>query len=91
MEKKYECRNGNLIVEIVDNTTVSPNGVVIKNSETRGKRDIVSAKVIVGDDNVKEGTTIYFSFYAGQPFLLEDKEVFVVNKADIKFVCKDGN
>ena len=89
MNKTYECRNGNLIVEIINNTAVNANGTVVINSETRGKRDIVSAKVIVGDDNVKVGTTIFFSYYAGQAFTLEDKEVFIVNKADIKFVNKE--
>ena len=88
MEGNYETRNGNLIVEIVENTAVNSNGTFVKGSETRGKRDIVMAKVLVGDANVAKGSTIYFSFYAAQPFTLEGKEVYVVNKQDIKFVKK---
>lgn len=88
MKGKYESRNGNLITKIVENTAVNSNGTFVKGSETRGKRDIVEAKVIVGDSNVPVGTIIYFSYYAGQPFTLEGEEVFIVNKADIKLVKK---
>lgn len=88
MKGKYESRNGNLITKIVENTAVNSNGTFVKGSETRGKRDIVEAKVIVGDSNVPVGTIVYFSYYAGQPFTLEGEEVFIVNKADIKLVKK---
>lgn len=88
MKNKYQSRNGNLIVEILENTAQNANGTFIKNSETRGKRDIVEAQVLIGDSNVPEGTVIFFSYYAGQPFVLEDKAVFIVNKQDIKFVKK---
>lgn len=88
MQGNYESRNGNLIVKIRDNTAENANGTFVKGSETRGKRDIVVAEVIVGDSNVPEGTVIYFSYYAGQQFVLENEEVFVVNKQDIKFIKK---
>lgn len=88
MKSTYESRNGNLIVGILENTAVNANGTVIKGSETRGKRDIVMAEVIVGDCNVPKGTIIYFSFYAAQPFTLEGEDVYVVNKLDIKFIKK---
>ena len=88
MKSNYETRNGNLIVRILDNTAVNENGTFIKGSETRGKRDIVMAEVIIGDTNIPVGTVVYFSFYAGQPFTLEEQEVFVINKQDIKFIRK---
>ncbi len=88
MKGIYETRNGNLIVRILENTAVNANGTVIKNSETRGKRDVVMATVIIGDANVPKDTIIYFSFYAGQPFVLEDEQVYIVNKQDIKFIKK---
>lgn len=88
MKGNYQSRNGNLVVKILDNTAENANGTFIKGSETRGKRDIVMAQVLVGDCNVPENTIIYFSYYAGQPFTLEGEEVFIVNKLDIKFIKK---
>ena len=88
MKEKYESRNGNLVVKILENTAENANGTFIKGSETRGKRDIVMAEVIIGDSNVPIGTVIYFSFYAAQSFTLEGEQVYVVNKADIKFIKK---
>lgn len=91
MKGNYQSRNGNLVVKILDNTAENANGTFIKGSETRGKRDIVMAQVLVGDSNVPENTIIYFSYYAGQPFTLEGEEVFIVNKLDIKFIKKGEN
>ena len=88
MKGNYESRNGNLVVKILENTAVNANGTIIKGSETRGKRDIVMAQVLIGDCNVPKDTIIYFSFYAAQPFTLEDEQVYVVNKLDIKFIKK---
>ena len=88
MKGKYESRNGNLIVKIIENTAANSNGTFVKGSETRGKRDICMAQVVIGDSNVPVGTVIYFSYYAGQPFTLEDEMVYVVNKQDIKFIKK---
>jgi len=91
MKGNYESRNGNLIVKILENSAVNDNGTFIKGSETRGKRDIVMAQVLVGDSNVPANAIIYFAFYAGQPFTLEGEEVFIVNKLDIKFIKKGEN
>ena len=88
MKGNYESRNGNLVVKILENTAENANGTFVKGSETRGKRDIVSAQVLVGDCNVKEGTIIYFSFFAANPFTLEGEEVCIVNKQDIRFIKK---
>ena len=88
MKGNYESRNGNLIVKILDNTAENANGTFVRGSETRGKRDIVMAQVLIGDSNVSKDSIIYFSFYAAQPFTLEGEEVFVVNKQDIKFIKK---
>lgn len=90
MKGNYESRNGNLIVTIVENTAENANGTFIKGSETRGKRDIVMARVRIGDSNVQEGAMIYFSYYAAQPFTLEGEQVYVINKQDIKFIRKDN-
>lgn len=90
MKATYLSRNGNLVVKILENTAVNTNGTFVKGSETRGKRDIVVGQVVVGDSNVPVGTTIYFSFYAAQPFVLEDEQVYVVNKLDIKFIKKEN-
>ena len=90
MKGNYESRNGNLVVTIVENTAENANGTFIKGSETRGKRDIVMARVRIGDNNVPEGTMIYFSYYAAQPFTLEGEQVYVINKQDIKFIRKDN-
>ena len=88
MKGNYETRNGNLIVKIIENTAVNDNGTFIKGSETRGKRDIVMAQVLIGDKNVPTNTVVYFSFYAGQQFTLEGEIVYVVSKQDIKFIKK---
>lgn len=88
MKDKYENRNGNLIVKILENTAENANGTFIKGSETRGKRDIVMAQVIVKNNNYPVGSIVYFSFYAAQPFELEGEQVYVVNHQDIKFIKK---
>lgn len=89
MKGIYLSRNGNLVVEILQNTAENANGTFVKGSETRGKRDIVEGLVLIGDSNVPSGTIIYFSYYAAQPFVLEQKQVYIVNKADIKLVKKN--
>lgn len=89
MKGFYSSRNGNLVVEILQNTAENANGTFVKGSETRGKRDIVEGLVLIGDSNVPCGTIIYFSYYAAQPFVLEEKQVYIVNKLDIKFVKKN--
>ena len=86
MKGNYKMCNGNLMVRIVENTAMNANGTVIKNSETRGKRDVVCGVLLVNGDHLKEGDLIYFSYYAGQPMQLEDEQVYIVNYKDIKFI-----
>ena len=91
MKCNYKCLNGNLIVKIIDNTAVNDNGTFIKGSETRGKRDIVVGEIIANaNTNLKSTDLVYFSFYAAQPCVLEDQEVYIVNYSDIKFIKRKG-
>lgn len=84
----YESRNGNLVVEIVENSAVNGNGTFVKGSETRGKRDIVVGRVIVSNPNYAIGSHVYFPYYAAQPFELDGKRVAFVDGKDIKMVRK---
>lgn len=88
MKGKYQSRNGNVVVKVLENTAENANGTFVKGSETRGKKDIVVAQVLIGDSNVPENTIVYFCYYAALPFNLEGEEVFVINKQDIKFIKK---
>ena len=84
---KYKCINGNILVELIENTAENSNGTFIKNSETRGKRDVVAGKIFANSNtNIKNTDILYFSFYAAQPLTLEDKLIYIVNYQDIKFI-----
>lgn len=89
MQQRYKCLNGNIIVKLVENTASNANGTFIKNSETRGKRDIVVGQIVeCGNTDIKKTDLLYFSFYAAQPLILDDVQVYVVNYQDIKFIKK---
>ena len=87
MKETYKCLNGNIIVKIIDNTAINSNGTFVKNSETRGKRDIVAGEIIVNDNtHLRISDIVYFSYYAAQPLELEGQQVYVVHLQDIKFI-----
>lgn len=89
MENKYVCVNGNLLVRLIENTSVNPNGTIIRGAETRGKKDIVIGEIVASTNNfLPEGTKVYFSFYAAQAVTLEDEQLYIVNKEDLKFYKK---
>lgn len=85
MEGSYRCVNNNVLVRLVEDTAVNKNGTRVVNTETRGKRDVVVGEVLVSE-NIKQGSLVYFSFYAAQPFSLEGEQVLCVNYHDIKFI-----
>lgn len=89
MENQYVCVNGNLLVRLIENTSVNPNGTIIRGAETRGKKDIVIGEIVASTNNfLPEGTKVYFSFYAAQAVTLEDEQLYIVNKEDLKFYKK---
>jgi co-chaperonin GroES (HSP10) len=88
MEGNYEMCNGNLMVKLVENTVVNANGTFLKNSETRGKKDIVCGVLLQDGEELKKGEIIYFSLYASQPMQLENETVYIVHQDDVKFIKK---
>jgi co-chaperonin GroES (HSP10) len=89
MQNQYVCVNGNLLVRLIENTSVNPNGTIIRGAETRGKKDIVIGEIVASTNNfLPEGTEVYFSFYAAQAVTLEDEQLYIVNKEDLKFYKK---
>ena len=89
MKNDYVCVNGNLLVRLIENTSVNPNGTIIRGAETRGKKDIVIGEIVASTNNfLPEGTKVYFSFYAAQAVTLEDEQLYIVNKEDLKFYKK---
>lgn len=91
MESYYKCMNGNIIVKLLENTCMNKNGTIIKGAETRGKRDIVAGEIVESTNtNLKKTDIVYFSFYAGQPMVLDDEQVFIINYQDIKFIKRKG-
>lgn len=78
------------LIELQEENKVLTNGLTVK--ETRGKRDIVSGKVIIGDWHgtnqfpAADGYTVYFPLYAANPITIEGKTLFVVHQDDIIMV-----
>lgn len=78
--------NNNLLVELVNETTVLGNGLAVK--ETRGKRDIVTGTVIKGPGNgiITETMKVWFPLYAANPITVDGKSLLVVSLDDIIMV-----
>ena len=86
--KKYNTLNGNLIIEEVKDETVTKAGLKVTATETRGKKDIVSGKIIISNrcDSLIPGNIVYYPMFAAQPFTLDGKNVFAVNAKDVVLV-----
>ena len=78
--------NNNLLVELVNETTVLGNGLAVK--ETRGKRDIVTGTVVKGPGHgiIEENVKVWFPLYAANPITINGKSLLVVSLDDIIMV-----
>ena len=78
--------NNNLLVELVNETTVLGNGLAVK--ETRGKRDVVTGTIVRAPVNgiIKETMKVWFPLYAANPITVNGKSLLVVSLDDIIMV-----
>lgn len=87
---KYTMTNKFWLVELEDELKQLSNGLTVK--ETRGKRDIVTGRVIRGDYSPEfpcaDGYLIWFPLYAANPITVEGKLLLVVHQDDIIMVEK---
>lgn len=85
---KFNCLNGNLIVKPIVEEVVTRAGLKVSAVDTRGKKDIVSAKIVLSDrkDALITGNIVYYPMFAAQPFILDGEEVYVVNAKDVVLV-----
>lgn len=85
---KYKMTNKFYLVELMEENKVLTNGLTVK--ETRGKRDIVTGKVITGDYTpefpTSDGYLIWFPLYAANPITVDGKTLLVVHQDDIIMV-----
>jgi len=74
--------NNNVIIKINDTVTLR-NGINLK--ETRGKRDIVTATVILSDaaTGLTAGSTVWFPLYASNEIIIDGQVHAVVSFDDI--------
>ena len=89
---KFKMTNKFWLVELEEENKILSNGLTVK--ETRGKRDIVTGRVISGDYSTgfpcADGYLIWFPLYAANPITVGGKTLLVVHQDDIIMVedCK---
>ena len=87
---KYTMTNKFWLVELEEELKQLSNGLTVK--ETRGKRDIVTGRVIRGDYSSEfpcaDGYLIWFPLYASNPITVEGKTLLIVHQDDIIMVEK---
>ena len=76
--------NGHLMIELQDERITFDNGMQLK--ETKGKKDLVRGKVIVGE--FEEAKEVYYPLYAAIDFVYEGKKYHIIHKEDIVIVKK---
>lgn len=78
-----------LLVETPEETKTLGNGLALK--ETRGKRDIVYARIVCAaeDTGLAAGTLIWFPLYAATAMDLEGKQYLVVDFNDVIMYTKE--
>jgi len=76
------------LVELIEENKVLTNGLTVK--ETRGKRDIVTGRVINGDFSTEfpcaDGYYVYFPLYSANPITIDGKTLLIVHQDDIIMV-----
>lgn len=87
---KYKMVNKFWLIELKEENKVLSNGLTVK--ETRGKRDIVVGKVIIGDYSpyfeCADGYLVWFPLYAANPITVDGKSLLIVHQDDIIMVKK---
>ena len=82
---KLNALNEHLIVRNSADKSTLGNGIVIQ--ETRGKKDIVKAEVIISPeeygDVIKQGDTVWYPEFAALPIILDGEHLNVIEYADI--------
>lgn len=85
---KKRMTNKFWLVRLEDELKQLSNGLTVK--ETRGKRDIVTGKVISGDYSSEfpcaDGYIIWFPLYAANPITVDGESLLVVHQDDIIMV-----
>ena len=85
---KIKMTNKFWLVELEEENKVLANGLTVK--ETRGKRDIVTGRVISGDYSSEfpaaDGYLVWFPLYAANPITVDGKSLLVVHQDDIIMV-----
>lgn len=85
---KKRMTNKFWLVRLEEELKQLSNGLTVK--ETRGKRDIVTGKVISGDYSSEfpcaDGYTIWFPLYAANPITVDGESLLVVHQDDIIMV-----
>jgi co-chaperonin GroES (HSP10) len=76
--------NDNLLVELVNETTILGNGLAVK--ETRGKRDIVYGTIVECECGLEKGMKVWFPLYAANPITINGKSLLIVALDDIIMV-----
>lgn len=88
---KYKMTNKFWLVELQEENKLLANGITVK--ETRGKRDIVTGKVIMGDITsgfpCNIGDLIWFPLYAANPITIDGKALLIVHQDDIIMVKEE--
>lgn len=88
---KYKMTNKFWLVELQEENKLLANGITVK--ETRGKRDIVTGKVISGDYSsgfpCTDGSLIWFPLYAANPITIDGKALLIVHQDDIIMIQED--
>lgn len=85
---KIRMTNKFWLVELIEENKILSNGLTVK--ETRGKRDIVTGKVINGDYSTEfpcaDGYLVWFPLYAANPITIDGKTLLIVHQDDIIMV-----
>lgn len=82
---KLRMANKFWLVELEEELKQLANGLTVK--ETRGKRDIVTGKVVKGDYSPEfpctEGCLVWFPLYAANPITINGNNLLVIHQDDI--------
>ena len=85
---KIKMTNKFWLVELEEENKILANGLTVK--ETRGKRDIVTGRVIHGDYSPEfpaaDGCLVWFPLYAANPITVEGNNYLVIHQDDIIMV-----
>jgi co-chaperonin GroES (HSP10) len=77
--------NGHLLIELQDERIKFDNGMELR--ETKGKKDLVRGKVIVGE--FESAVYVFYPLYAAIDFVYEGKKYHIIHKEDIVIIKKE--